>query len=328
MMGAFLRRKSVMLSLVVSVALSLGACTKLKDAAKEMQPGQAFLDSRIPADLSPQYYPPNGFVWSAYRAGSLPEARYGVASPPINPKAQMLILADADYPAEVYFELMQQLLDQGYGAWLLEAPGQGGSGHYLLQNQSIHTNSYHDSQLTARDFITDIIKPSADKPVFIIGTGYSAITALSLSTLLKDDNLKGFIGYDPYLGGPISKGEAWHRDAAEPGYWGGIAQSWRMSNPDLRMRQKSDGWQKQMQKAYAGLNGLQLPVTSLRKGAQVIVIEAKITMPDQANTARALCARLPRCKLQTAGDPHTLGTEISAFIETQLPDIHPATDYK
>jgi len=328
-MAVFPRRKSVIwAALALGAILSMSACSKLKDAAKEMQPGQAFLDSRIPADLSPQYYPPNGFVWSAYRSGSLPEARYGVASPPINPKAQVLILADADYPAEVYFELMQQLLDQGYGAWLLEAPGQGGSGHYLLQNQSIHINSYHDSQLTARDFITDIIKPSADKPVFIIGTGYSAITALSLSTLPKDGNLKGFIGYDPYLGSPIARGEAWHRDAAEPGYWGGIAQSWRMSNPDLRMRQKSDGWQKQMQKAYANLNGLQLPLTSLRKGAQVIVIETKSSTTNQVNTARSLCSRLSRCKLQTAGDPHTLGMEISAFIETQLADIHPAVDYK
>ncbi len=322
-MVAFPRRKSVILALLtLGAALSMTACSKLKEAAKDMQPGQAFLDSRIPAGLSPQYYPPEGFVWSAYRAGSLPEARYGVASPPINPKAQVLILTDADYPAEVYFELMRQLLDEGYGVWLLEAPGQGGSGHYLLQNQSIFASSYHDGQLTALDFIKDIIKPSADKPVFVIGTGYSAVTALSLSTLLKDDNLKGFIGYDPYLGGPIARGESWHRDTTQAGYWGGVAQSWQMSNPDLRMRQKSDGWQKQMQKAYADLNGLHLPITSLKKGAQVLVLEPKTDTTGKANTASALCARLPRCKLQPAGDPQTLGTDITTFIQSQLSGIH------
>jgi pimeloyl-ACP methyl ester carboxylesterase len=322
-MVAFSRRKSVMLTLLtLGAALSMTACSKLKDAAREMQPGQAFLDSRIPAGLSPQYYPPEGFVWGAYRAGSLPAARYGVASPPINPKAQVLILADADYPAEVYFELMRQLLNEGYGVWLLEAPGQGGSGHYLMQNQSVFATSYHDGQLTTRDFIKDIIKPSGDKPVFVIGTGYSAITALSLSPLLKDDSLKGFIAYDPYLGGPITKGEAWHRDTSQPGYWGSIAQSWQMSNPDLRMRQKSDGWQKQMQKAYADLNGLHLPVTSLKSGAQVLVLETKTATTGQANTASVLCARLPRCKLQPAGGPQTLGADVTAFIQSQLADIH------
>ncbi len=319
-MGVSPCRKSVMLALLVSAVIGMPACSKLKDAAKEMQPGQAFLDSRIPAGLSPQYYPPDGFVWGAYRAGSLPEARYGVASPPINPKAQVLILADADYPAEVYFELMRQLLDEGYGAWLLEAPGQGGSGHYLLQNQSIFASSYHDGQLAACDFIRDIVKPSPDKPVFVIGTGFSAITALSLSTLLKDDNLKGFIAYDPYLGGPIAKGEAWHRDASQPGYWGSVAQSWQMSNPDLRIRQKSDGWQKQMQKAYASLNSVQLPLTSLRNGAQVLVLEPESVTTSQANTASALCARLPRCKVQPAKGQQAVGTQATAFIHAQLAD--------
>jgi alpha-beta hydrolase superfamily lysophospholipase len=320
-MGAYSSRKSVMtMALVLSLALTVGlpACSKLKDAARDMQPGQAFLDSRIPAGLSPQYYPPDGFVWSAYRSGSLPEARYGVASPPVNPRAQVLILADADYPAEVYFELMRQLLDEGYGAWLLEAPGQGGSGHYLLQNQSIFASSYHDSQLVARDFIKDIIKPLADKPVFVIGTGYSAITALSLSTMLKDDNLKGFIGYAPYLGGPIAKGDAWHRETVQPGYWGGIAQNWRMSNPDLRMSQKSETWQKQMQKAYADLNGPHLPVTSLKNGAQVLIIESETATTPQANTASALCTRLPRCKLQPNEGQQTLGADVTAFIQSQI----------
>ncbi|MGN6210667.1 serine aminopeptidase domain-containing protein [Asticcacaulis sp.] len=308
------------MTLALGVLIGMAGCSKFGD--HDRQPGQAFLDSQIPAGLSPQYYPPEGFVWGGYRAGALPEARYGVASPPINPRAQVLILADADYPAEVYFELMRQWLDAGYGVWLLESPGQGGSGRYLLQNQSVFIKSYHDGQLVARDFIRDIIKPSPNKPLFVIGTGYSALTALSLSTLLKDDNLKGFIGYDPYLGGPIATGEPWHRDAIQPGYWGAIAQSWQMSNPDLRMRQKSDGWQKQMQKAYADLNGLHLPLTSLRNGAQVLIMEPKTGNTGQANTASALCARLPRCILQAGGDPETLGASANAFIQAQLPIIH------
>ena len=319
---SLLRSKSVIwstLAIVLACALAVAGCSKLKNAAKEMQPGQAFLDSRIPAGLSPQYFPPDGFVWGAYRAGKLPQARYGVASPPINPKAQVLILADADYPAEVYFETMRQLLAEGYGVWLLEVPGQGGAGHYLLQNDSVFTASYHDAQLTARDFITDIVKPSGDKPLFVIGTGFSAINALSLSTMLKDDNLRGFVAYDPYLGGVIAKGEEWHRDTVQPGYWGAIAQNWQMSNPDLRLRKKSDGWQKQMQKAYTELSGLHLPVLSLKSGAQVLVLEPKSGTTNNANSASALCARLPRCKLQPNDGPQALGPDIIAFIQAQTP---------
>jgi len=322
-MSVYLRPKVLGLAaLAVLLTLGMASCSKLKDAAKDMQPGQAFLDSRIPAGLSPQYYPPEGFVWGAYRSGRLPEARYGVASPPINPKAQVLILADADYPAEVYFETMRQLLDAGYGVWLLEAPGQGGAGHYLLQNDSVFTASYHDAQITARDFIGDIVKPSPDKPLFVVGTGYSAVTALSLSTMLKNEALKGFVGFDPYLGGPIAKGEEWHRDTVQPGYWGGIAQNWQMSNPDLRLRLKSDGWQKQMQKASAELNGLHLPVISLKTGAEVLVLQPQKGTTGNANSASALCAHLPRCKLQPNDGPQALGADIATFIKAQLPAIH------
>jgi alpha-beta hydrolase superfamily lysophospholipase len=326
-MVAYLHRKSVIFpmlaaSMVLAGVLGMAGCSKLKDAAKEMQPGQAFLDSQIPAGLSPQYYPPDGFVWSAYRSGSLPEARYGVAAPPINPKAQVLILADADYPAEVYFDLMRQLMEKGYGVWLLEAPGQGGSGHFLMQNQSVFARSYHDAQITTKGFISDIIKPTAAKPLFVLGTGYSALTALSLAPLLKADSLKGFIGYAPYLGGPIATGDVWHRGTLQPGYWGGIAQSWQMSNPDLRMRRKSEAWQKQMQKAYADLNGLHLPVISLKTGAQVVVLQPKTGTTAAANSASALCARLPRCQVRPAAEPEALGDDVTLFIQSQLPDIH------
>ncbi|MFT4077257.1 MAG: alpha/beta hydrolase [Asticcacaulis sp.] len=313
-------RAAILTSLLAGAALAISGCSKLGD--RDMQPGHAFLDSRIPAGLSPQYYPPEGFVWGAYRSGNLPEARYGVAAPPVNPKAQVLILADADYPAEVYFELMRQLMDQGYGVWLLEAPGQGGSGRYLLQGQSLFIRSYHDAQITARGFITDIVKPTKDKPLFVIGTGYSALTALSLSPLLKEDSLKGFIGYAPYLGGPISAGDDWHRDTSQPGYWGGIAQSWQMSNPDLRLRRKSDGWQKQVQKAYADLNGLHLPVVSLKNGAEVLVLQPKTGTTGEANAASALCARLPRCAVRPGSAPDALGADVTAFIQSQLPAVH------
>ncbi len=302
------------------MALAMSGCAKLKQAAG-LQGGQAFLDSQIPPGLSPQYFPPEGFVWGAYRAGNLPEARYGVASPPVNPRAQVLILADADYPAEAYFELTRQLLDAGYGVWLLEVPGQGGAGHYLLQGNAVYERSYHDGQKTAADFVRDIVHPTRDKPLFIVGTGYSAVNALALSTVLKSDAMDGFVAFDPYTGGDIAKGGEWHRDDVPATYWGGIAQTWQMSNPDLRLRMKSDSWRAQVKKAYADLNGLHLPVISLRaKNAAVLVVEPKAAPTATANAASALCAHLPQCRVEANDGPQALGVTVAGFIKAEVPN--------
>lgn len=316
-----LRRLSLpLICLAVGAALALSGCSKTGDGAKEKQPGQAFLDSQIPAGLSPQYFPPQGFVWGAYKTGNLPEARYGVASPPVNPKAQVLILADADYPAETYFELANQLLNAGYGVWLFEVPGQGGAGQYLLQNQAVFTRNYHDGQLSAISFIREIVHPTADKPLFIVGTGYSALNALSLATTSKEKSIAGFVAYAPYTGGTIERGSVWHREDTPKTYWGGIAQTWQMSNPDLRLRVKSDGWQQQMRKAYADLNSLHLPVISLTaKAPPILMIEPKDSSTTMANSASALCARLARCKVQPTSGPETLGEDVADFIHAQLP---------
>jgi len=299
-----------------AMMLALSGCSKVEQAAKDMQPGRAFLDSQIPPGLSPQYFPPQGFVWGGYRAKGLPEARYGVASPPINPRAQVMILADADYPAEAYFELAGQLLEKGYGVWLFEVPGQGGAGHYLLQNQSVFTKSYHDGQLSALAFIRDIVHPTKDKPLFIVGTGYSALSALSLAANTRDGAIAGFVAYQPYSGGEIARGTVWHRDDAVATYWGGIAQSWQMANPDLRIRVKSDTWRDQTKKAFAEFNSLHLPVVSLTaKAPPVLIVEPKDARGD---TAKTLCNRLAACKTDTTSSPQTLGETVADFVRAHL----------
>ncbi|HVZ29111.1 MAG TPA: alpha/beta hydrolase [Asticcacaulis sp.] len=312
-------RLLLLMSAVAVAAATMSGCSR---HGTDKQPGQAFLDSQIPPGLSPQYFPPQGFVWGGYRAKGLPEARYGVASPPVNPRAQVLILADAEYPAEAYFELANQLVNAGYGVWLFEAPGQGGSGHYLLQSQSVYTHNYHDGQLAALSFIRDVIKPDASKPLFVVGTGYSAIDTLALSTQVKDKSYAGFVAFSPYLGGAIARGREWHRDDVPASYWGGIAQNWQMSNPDLRLRVKSDNWRTQMQKAYTDLNSLHLPVVSISgQAAPVLLIEPKDTPTAVANQASALCAHVTQCQVQATSGPETLGGAITDFIHARLPGV-------
>ncbi len=304
------------LSVLALGLVLLGGCDKLQQV---VQPGKASTDSAIPPGLSPQFFPPEGFVWGSYRPANLPEVRYGVASPPANPKAQVLILADASYPAEIYFQAAQQLLDAGYGVWLLEAPGQGGSGRYLLQGEAVFTPDYHDAQTAARAFITDIVKPDATKPLVVVGTGYSAVHALSLSMALKDANVLGYVAYDPYLGGPIARGQVWHANEAPGTYWGDIAQTWQSANPGLRLRVKSDVWQKQMAKAYEALDGLHMPALGEAVQPSVLLLEPKGGLTADANAASKLCAHVTHCVMAPGDGPQTLGTAVASFVDQVLP---------
>ena len=300
---------------VLALGLLCG-CDQIKQA---VQPGKASTDSAIPPGLSPQFFPPEGFVWGAYRPPNLPEVRYGVASPPVNPKAQVLILADPSYPAEVYFQTAQQLLDAGYGVWLLEAPGQGGSGRYLLQGEAIFAPDYHDAQAAARAFVGEIVKPDASKPLVVVGTGYSAIHALSLSMALKDAGVLGYVAYDPYLGGPIARGEVWHANQAPGTYWGDIAQTWQGANTGLRLRVKSDTWQKQMIKAYAALDGMHMPAIGETVHPSVLLVEPRTALTADANAASKLCAHVAHCVLAPGDGPQTLGTTVASFVDEVLP---------
>ena len=307
--------RGLALSALALGTITLAACDKIEQA---VQPGKASTDSAIPPGLSPQYFPPEGFVWGAYRPQGLPEVRYGVASPPVNPRAQVLILADASYPAEVYFQAAQQLLDAGYGVWLLEAPGQGGAGRYLLQGETIFAPDYHDAQSAARAFITDIVKPNPSKPLVVVGTGYSAIHSLSLSLSLKDPDVLGYVAYDPYLGGPIARGSVWHANEPPGTYWGDIAQTWQGANPSLRLRVKSDVWQKQMAKAFEALDGLHMPSLGT-KAASVLLLEPKAGLTADANAASRLCSHVAHCTMAPGDGPQTFGTAVASFVDEVLP---------
>ena len=308
--------RGIGLSVLALGSIALAGCDKLQQV---VQPGKASTDSAIPPGLSPQYFPPEGFVWGAYQPPNLPEVRYGVASPPVNPKAQVLILADASYPAEIYFQTAQQLLDAGYGVWLLEVPGQGGAGRYLLQGEAVFTPNYRDAQTAARAFIADIVKPDPSKPLVVVGTGYSAIHALSLSLALKDPDVLGYVAYDPYLGGPIARGQAWHANEPPGTYWGDIAQTWQSANPGLRLRVKSDAWQTQMTKAYAALDGLHLPALGSSAHPSVLVLEPKSGLTADANAASRLCSHVAYCTLAPGDGPQTLGVSVASFVDEVVP---------
>ncbi|UDF02390.1 alpha/beta hydrolase [Asticcacaulis sp. AND118] len=236
-----------------AAGIGLAGCTR-EDGPD--QPGAAFIDSQIPPGLSPDAYPPAGFVWSGFKHGTLPEARYGVAAPPLNPRAHLLILADARYPAEVYFALARQAVEDHLSVWILEAPGQGGSGKYLLQNQDIVLPDFRHPIKTAEAFVTQTIRPSPAKPLYIFGHGSGALTALALDT--RPWPLKAVLAYAPWDASQSASPEEWHREDDPTDAWARAAHRWRMANPDLRRVHLSEGWLKQMVEARKALGGFRL----------------------------------------------------------------------
>src|SRR5262249_31672451 len=87
-----------------------------------------FADSRPPPGLAERFYPPEDWAWGFLQVGDAPAQRYGVAAPPVTPRADVLILPDYGESAETWFETARDLTASGYVVWVLEGVGQGGSG--------------------------------------------------------------------------------------------------------------------------------------------------------------------------------------------------------
>ena len=75
-----------------------------------------------PASLTPRFYAPRGWTWGSLKLKDGTALRYGVASPPVVPRGDVLLIADRAEPAEVWFETAGELIERGYTVWALE-PG-------------------------------------------------------------------------------------------------------------------------------------------------------------------------------------------------------------
>ncbi|MFT3998349.1 MAG: hypothetical protein QM667_13165 [Asticcacaulis sp.] len=284
-------------------ALWLSGCSR--DGDDTDQPGAAFIDSQIPPGLSPEDYPPAGFVWSGFRHGALPEARYGVAAPPLNPRAHLLVLSDARYPAEIYFGLARHAIASNVCVWILEAPGQGGSGKYLMQNQDVFLPKYRDAVQTAEDFVARIIRPDAEKPLYIFAHGFAVPTARLLQT--KDWPLKASLFYAPWTGEKIESPEQWRREDTPAAPWDQVAQRWRMANPDLRRVHLGQRWQEQMQAALKAADGFSLDRLTSATHTPVFISGTGASL-------QPLCRGQKTCQVRQVTDESGLGPVLTEFL--------------
>jgi pimeloyl-ACP methyl ester carboxylesterase len=285
---------------LVLAGLVFGAYLYFRSSAPKRpvhRPEQAFIDSQIPPGLAPRYFPPNGFTWSGFSTEGLPEARYGVAAPPAaSPTAQILIIADADFPGEAYYEMANTLIKRNYSVWIIEAPGQGGAGRFPQQKAMVDSPDFTFGARIIKAFIDKVIHPDADKPLYILASGSGALSALDLN--MGRDRIKGMVLINPHVSDPSIPAGVWHRENVPDSYLARIGHQWQTANPDLRLREKSPVWISGAQKTQSRLEGIQLEhMLTLSHAPPIRMLMHELKAGNERNPAKELCAQAQNCRL-------------------------------
>ena len=272
------------------------------------------LVSTIPPGLAPQYYPPAGFTWSELQFADAPSARYGVASPPAKPQADVLIIADSDFPAEAYFELANTLLSKGISVWIFELPGQGGAGRFKGQVEKIDAISFSESTQKTKQFISQIIRPTKEKPLLIIASGSGGLTALDLDT--QNLAVKAFIIHQPNLEDPLMKRSKWQGEFKTRSYWGQIGQQWQIANPSLRLADKTQRWRDSASNKLDELRRTRLSkITQFVNASPTYITVNKDAPIDTQGMGQSLCNTRANCRYTTINSEQ----DLMGIIKTQLP---------
>jgi lysophospholipase len=225
---------------------------------------EPFADTRPPPQLAERFFPPENWAWGLIQAGDAPIQRYGVAAPASAPRADVLILPDYGESAETWFETARDLVAAGDAVWVLEGVGAGGSARLTARRDLGELKSFDPDVAAVRGMILTVIRPTADRPVVVLGQGVGALVAaravetgaapagLILSGPRCERGLAGgalvFVG----LGGfRAPDGDAWKRSGPDDyarrrthDRWrGAVTHAWQIANPDLRLGGESLDWQ-------------------------------------------------------------------------------------
>jgi lysophospholipase len=241
---------------ILALVLCLAACGGPDSRAP-------FTDSRIPPNLGPADWPPDGWAWGLIQVGEAPPQRYGVAAPAAPPRAQVLILPGYGQAAEDEFHLARTLIAAGDQVWVLDGAGQGGSGR-LGGPRDLGQITSFDSDLEAIERLDSLaIRPKT--PLILIADGTAGVVALR-RLRLGAPGVAGAVLRGPTVQAPggatdtdwtaqwamrlglsglrAAHAAGWSRDGPELGAGLNAAtqHAWRLANPDLRMGGPSLGW--------------------------------------------------------------------------------------
>lgn len=336
-----MRRRLLAAILVLAPILGVSACGDGGARAP-------FADSRTPPSLSARFYPPQGWTWGYVRSGEGPIQRYGVAAPPIAPRATILILTGYGESAEKWFETTSDLVAQGFTVWVLERQGQGGSERATPWRDLGHVDSFDPDIASVRALALGVIRPKGDTPFVVIGHSEGALVALRAAQKgLPIDGLvlslpafelaalprsrADFARFAPamrrlHLGWIRPPGETgWRREAPDgvqaglthDAARGKVQSAWMLANPDLRMGGRSLGWYAAFldasDAAARDASNVAAPTLMLDAGADKAVVAASQTR---------LCARMPDCReVRRSEAGHDLHMESDAIRAAWLSGI-------
>ena len=109
--------------------------------------------------LDERFTQPNGFTWGYFQdAASGARIRYGFIAPQ-NARLTILLTGGFTEPAEKYFEVIRERVQQGAAVWIMDWRGQGGSDRYLAADpMKSHNMGYDGCIETLHQFATGIVK--------------------------------------------------------------------------------------------------------------------------------------------------------------------------
>ena len=296
-------------ALLAALAFLLAACGRAPEARAP------FLESRTPPGLAGRFYPPEGWAWGLVRTGDFPAQRYGVGSPPVVPRAEILIVPGYGESAETWFETANDLIARGATVWILDRAGQGGSERFAAPRDVVHAPSFAPDAAAIRAVRDVVIRGRPERPFLILASADGAVAAMrALETGLAAD---GLILSAPRLAPPAPAAplqalalrvglghlpapgrRRWTRNGPDgvalglthDRMRGGVTDAWRLANPDLRVSGPSLAW----------VAGYAAASRAAARDAPALRTPVLVLLPDGGQgPLQALCRRLPRCEGRT-----------------------------
>ena len=272
--------------------------------------------------MGSRFYPPQGWAWGYVRSGDGLVQRYGVASPPVTPRATILILTGYGETAEKWFETVSDLNGQGFAVWVLERQGQGGSERETPWRDLGHVDSFDPDVAVVRALTNGVIRPRGDTPFVVIGHSEGGLVALRAAQ--QGLPMDGLVLSSPAFGLtalPRPRADfarftpamrtlrlGWVRTPDQPGWRregpdgfqaelthdpirGKVQAAWMLANPDLRMGGRSLGW------FAAFFDASEAAALDIRKGATpTLMLDAGQDKVVTATPQSRLCAAMTECK--------------------------------
>ena len=243
--------RPAIVAFVCTLALPVAAC----DVAGPREP---LLDSRAPPELATRFYPPEGWAWGLVQVAGHPAQRYGVASPPLVPRGEVVILPGEGESAETWFETARDLNARGAVVWILDRAGRGGSArpaapHGLVQAPDPEADAQALGALRSaaarggpnRRLVLLAADDAAAAALRGVELGAPFDAVILSSPRLPDGALSPIQAFLVRIGLgrlPAAPVKAWRRDGPDDHalglthdpWRGRVRRAWATANPDLR----------------------------------------------------------------------------------------------